>query len=117
MFDEKSIKNYSCLTRNYQNADYQYDLLMSFIKDFEARLDEEHEIAIKLTSFGQAITMEVDSIGYANPSLIIFNGFINSKESMLLQHISQLNFLIISIKKTDESRPARRIGFVPPDEV
>jgi len=51
--------------RDYKLADYQHELLMDEICEFEADLDSEHEIAIKLASFGQSITLAVTSIGYA----------------------------------------------------
>lgn len=54
--------------RNYKLADYSYELIMGYIKEFEDSLDNEHEVGVKLTSFGQSITMIVTDIGYANPN-------------------------------------------------
>lgn len=97
--------------RNYQFADYQYELIMKSIINFEKELDDEHEVGIWLASFGQSILMNVTDIGYANPSLIYFYGYVNGRYSKLIQHVSQLNFLLTSVEKLDPEKPARRIGF------
>lgn len=87
--------------RNYSLADYQYELLCSYIKEFQEGLDDEHEVGLQLASFGQSITLEVTNIGYSNPSLIHFYGYCNGSKAHLIQHINQLNFLLISIPKSD----------------
>lgn len=38
--------------RNYQNADYQYEILCEYIKEFQDELDDNHEIGVQLASFG-----------------------------------------------------------------
>lgn len=87
--------------------------LIERIKQFEANLDEEHEIAIKLVQFGQTNIMCVRRIDCYNPDLIIFGGTINGADSALVQHVSQLNFLLIATEKQEPVRPASRveIGF------
>lgn len=97
--------------RNYLLADYQYELLCNYIKQFQDDLDDEHEVAIQLASFGQSIILNVTDIGYANPSLIHFYGYYNGNKAHLIQHVNQLSFLLASVPKSDPSKPARRIGF------
>lgn len=103
--------NGSDLTRNFHLADYQYEIIMKAITDFEKDLDDDHEVAAKLSSFGQTLILNVKEIGYSNPSLIHFYGTINEKEAALIQHVSQINFLLMSVKKANPNTPARRIGF------
>lgn len=98
-------------TRNYMLADYQYELLCDYIKNFQNELDDEHEVGLQLASFGQSMLLNVTDIGYANPSLIHFYGYCNGNKAHLVQHINQLNFVLISLPKTDPKKPARRIGF------
>lgn len=98
-------------TRNYQIADYQYELLCDYIKQFQDELDDKHEVGLQLASFGQSITLNVTDIGYSNPSIIDFYGYCNGNKAHLIQHINQLNFLLISVPKSDPEKPARRIGF------
>lgn len=99
------------MTRDYSQADYQYELIMKRIRNFESQLDSNHEIALMLASFGESITIAVTSIEYHNPSLILFNGFVNGSQATLIQHISQLSFLMLAVLKSEPDRPARRIGF------
>lgn len=102
--------------RDYRLADYSYDVIKKRIKEFEEDLDDEHEVAVKLASFGQSITMGVTDIGYSNPSTLIFYGFVGDQPATLIQHMAQLNFLLLAAKKPDPEKPPRRIGFVPPSE-
>ena len=97
--------------RDYHLADWKYEKIMEEITDFEKALDEEHEVALKLTSFGSSVTMIVTSIGYQNPDMLYFYGFVNGKDAQLIQHVSQLNFLMTSVERKDKTKPARRIGF------
>ncbi len=96
--------------RNYSHADYQYEVIKKQIKEFESSLDDKHEVAIRLASFGQSLLMAVHEICYANPSLIIFYGIVQEQESILIQHISQLNFLLTSVERVS-NKPKRQIGF------
>ncbi len=102
--------------RNYKLADYSYELIREYIKEFEDSLDNEHEVGVKLTSFGQSITMSVTDIGYANPTTLIFYGLVNGNQATLIQHMSQLNFLLIAVPKADPEQPPRRIGFAISDD-
>ena len=103
-------------TRNYNMADYTYEVIVERIKDFEEELDEDHEVALQLASFGQSITLSVTDIGYSNPSTLVFHGFVGEQHATLIQHMSQLNFLLLAVPKADPTKPARRIGFALADD-
>lgn len=96
---------------SYHFASWQYEKIMQQITDFEQGLDDNHEIALKLTYFGNSTMMLVTNIGYQNPDLLYFFGYVNGIYSQLIQHISQLNFLITSVEQEDKTKPIRRIGF------
>lgn len=97
--------------RDYQLADYQYELLCKHIKAFQDTLDDEHEVGLQLASFGQSIVLNVVEIGYSNPCLIHFYGYYNGNKCHLIQHVNQLSFLLLAVPKSDPDKPARRIGF------
>ena len=59
------------------------------------------------------VTMQVTEISYEKSVLMIFKGYVDGRMSTLIQHISQLNFLLTSLLK-DDSRPKQHIGFVVP---
>ena len=113
-FDTQEIQcglSFSDINRDFNMASSFYEIILDRIAEFEDNLDDEHEVAIKLSSFGQSITLYVTDIGYSNPSTLIFYGYVNGQDATLIQHVSQLNFLLISVKKDDVERPVRRIGF------
>ena len=97
----------------YSYSDTQFQILSKYITDFAETLDSEHEVGLILTNFGQTVTMQVTEIGYENSVLMIFKGYVNGKMSTLIQHVSQLNFLLTSVEK-EPDRPKRTIGFVCP---
>lgn len=97
--------------RDYHLADYQYEIIVEQIEQFQSSLDDDKEIALKLTNFGQNILMHIDNLGYSNPSLIHYYGYVNGEYSQLTQHISQINFLLTTVEREDKSKPPKRIGF------
>jgi hypothetical protein len=103
-FDSNNIKRAND-PEEYKNA------IIESIKQFESKLDAEHEIALKLTTFGQSIVLEVTNIGFRWPNMIYFYGLIDGQPAELIQNINVLNFLITSAKKKEPEKPARRIGF------
>lgn len=101
---------------DFKMAEWKYKKIMEQIRKFEENLDNEHEIALQLASFGSAITMIVTDIHYQNPDLFYFYGFVNGTNAQLIQHTNQLNFLLTSIERRDKTKPLRRIGFSPIDK-
>lgn len=99
----------------YSYSDTQFEVLSKRIKDFEKTLDSEYEVGLILTNFGQSITMYVTEISYEESVLMVFKGYVNGRMSTLIQHVSQLNFLLTSVEK-ESDRPKRTIGFVVPKE-
>ena len=108
--------DFKSVLRDYNMADYSYEIIMKRIKEFQDELDDNHEVAVQLASFGQSITMAVSDVGYSNPSTLVFYGYVNGQKATLIQHMSQLNFLLLAIEKSDPKKPAYRIGFELPTE-
>ena len=98
--------------RNYNFADFQAEVILNQIKDFEDSLNPDQEVLLQLASFNERIILAVTDIGYANPSLLIFHGFVGNEKSRLIQHVNQLSFLLLAQKNTDLTRKTRRIGFL-----
>jgi len=92
-------------------ADAQFLILKRYIQEFENALDYEHVVGIMMTNFGQSVLMQVTSVSYENPVLMVFKGFVNGREATLIQHINQLNFMLTTIERENES-PKQKIGFV-----
>lgn len=101
-----SLSNIDC-----SMADRSYDIIIDRIKEFEESLDDNHEVSVKLACFGQSVTMAVTDIGYSNPSTLVFYGYVEGQYATLIQHMTQLNFLLLAVPKSDANKPPRRIGF------
>lgn len=97
--------------RDYTMADWKYEKLKEQIQEFQKNLPDTVDVCIKLASFGQSILMIVEEIGFQNPDLLYFYGTVNGNEAQLIQHISQLNFLLMTQPKAEPQARPRRIGF------
>lgn len=92
-------------------AEWMYERLGKYIKRFESGLDNDHEVGARLVSFGQMVTFHIEDVGYYGPDIITFYGINNEGERLqLIQHISQLNVLLIAMKKREEK--PKRIGYI-----
>jgi hypothetical protein len=92
-------------------AKWMFERLATYIKQFEARLDEQHEIGARLVSFGANLTFHIEDMGYFGPDMVVFYGKNEKGEPVqLIQHTSQLSVLLVAVRKQEE-RP-RRIGFI-----
>jgi Family of unknown function (DUF6173) len=86
--------------------------LVQWINDFDASLDEAHEVGVRLVSFGQAIVFHLRDIGYWNPSLISFSGNMDDGSPVdLIQHVSQISILLMKVPRKDTTKPKQPIGF------
>ncbi len=95
-----------------ENASEFYKRLMSTIKAFDEQLDQMYEVGIRLVSFGQKIQFAVREIGYYNPKLITFSGVLEDcSKVQLIQHVNQISFLLLAVKRKDPDKPKLPIGY------
>ena len=86
--------------------------LVKWINDFDATLDEQHEVGVRLVSFGQSISFHLENLGYSNPSLISFSGTMDSGAPVeLIQHVSQISILLMKLPRREPDTPKKPIGF------
>ncbi len=93
------------------NVELTHEGIIQKIKNFEETLDKDHEVGMYLTSFNKEILLAVNKISWELPDLLCFTGTVNGSPAQLVQHVTQLNFLLTSCQKPDLKKPARRIGF------
>ena len=92
------------------DADLVFRHLMQRVEAFQKGLKEDEEIGLQLANYGLAAQLHIRSIGFQNPNLLEFSGLtIDGNECILVQHLSQLNFMPIALKPV-EDKPFR-IGF------
>lgn len=83
------------------------------ILNYQNNLPDTEDVAMSIVQFNESITIFVDSIGYIGYNLIRFGGKDNLGKPMeLIQHVSQLNFLLMVVPKLEQETPKRKIGFV-----
>lgn len=93
-------------------ANIFYEQLVDEIKDFDNSLDDEYEVGVKLITYGNTYQFYLTDIGYHNPYLIYFYGELSDGSPIqLIQHVSQINFVLIKLKKQHPEKPKRKIGF------
>lgn len=86
--------------------------LLEAIRAYQRSLPDKDDVALQLVSFGINTTIFVERIGYIGSSLVVFGGKDNSGNPLeLIQHISQLSFLMMVSPKPSVEAPKRRIGF------
>ena len=90
---------------SYRYASQKFESIVNEIREFESGLDDDHEVGLQLASFGSSMTMIVTDIGYQDPDLMYFWGMVNGRPAELIQHMSQLNFLIIAVELQNSRFP------------
>ncbi|WP_202865851.1 DUF6173 family protein [Paenibacillus contaminans] len=89
--------------------------IVQMIHDFDEKLEQTHQVGMRLVSFGQAVTFHVTHVGYSDPSLIVFSGKLEDGSQVnLVQHVSQISFLLMAVERKDPLLPKNPIGFLPP---
>lgn len=92
-------------------AEWAYERLILYIRDFEAGLDNEHEVAMGFTGTDAGI-LRIEGMGFFDPDIVTFYGTDPAGiRTQLIQHVSQLNVLLRALPKLVEEAAPRRIGF------
>lgn len=94
-----------------QVARYIYDEIINY----QNSLPDPNDVALKVVQFNESVIIMVDYIGYIGYNLVKFVGKDNSGNPLeLIQHVSQLNFLLMVAEKPVPTAPKRTIGFQAP---
>ncbi|NNE87749.1 MAG: hypothetical protein HKN27_06700 [Silicimonas sp.] len=92
-------------------AEWAYERLILYIKNFEETLDNDHEAAMGFTDTGGGI-LKIEGLGYFDPDVVTFYGSDQTGARVqLVQHVSQLNVLLRAMPKAPDAPEPRRIGF------
>lgn len=86
--------------------------LAAEIAAFEKTLDKTSDVGMRLVSFGQVNVFRVTALRYVQPNLVVFEGLSdNGQHLRLVQHMSQLSFLLTRLPRPDPEAPRQPIGF------
>lgn len=92
-------------------AQWAYERLILYIQNFEKTLDNDHEIGMGFTDSGAGV-MRIEGLGFFDPDIITFYGTngIGAK-AQIVQHVSQLNVMLVASPKSVDQAEPTRIGF------
>ncbi len=92
-------------------AQWAYERLILYIKNFEEQLDEKQEVAMGFAG-GETGILRIEGIGFFAPDVLTFYGRDEDEtRTQLIQHVSQLNVMLRALPKPSEVDEPRRIGF------
>lgn len=92
-------------------AEWMYDRLILYIRNFEQQLDAAHEIAMGFAG-GEAGVLRIEGLGFFNPDVVTFYGRDeDGAKTQLIQHVAQVSVILRAVRKMAPDEPARRIGF------
>lgn len=92
-------------------AQWAYERIILYLRNFEEQLDNEHEVAMGFTG-GNTGVMRIEGMGYFDPDIVTFYGMDPAGGRMqLVQHVTQLNVALRALPKAPEQAEPNRIGF------
>lgn len=93
-------------------AEWAYDRLILYIRNFESQLDASHEIAMGFAG-DEAGVLRIEGIGFFDPDILTFYGRDEAGvKTQLIQHVTQLSVTLRAVPKDASAEEApRRIGF------
>ena len=92
-------------------AEWMYDRLILYIRNFEGQLDATHEVAMGFAG-GDAGVLRIEGVGYFDPDVVTFYGRDDAGgKTQLIQHVTQVSVILRAMPKQTPDAPARRIGF------
>jgi hypothetical protein len=92
-------------------AQWAYERLILYIRNFEEQLDDRHEVAMGFAGSDTGV-LQIEGVGYFAPDIVTFYGRDDEgARTQLVQHVSQLNVMLRALPKAEKSDEPRRIGF------
>ncbi|MEM9715016.1 MAG: DUF6173 family protein [Pseudomonadota bacterium] len=93
-------------------AEWAYDRIALYIENFEKTLNADEEVGMGFAG-SDAGTLRIEGMGFFAPDMIAFYGRDPSgKQMQLIQHVSQLNVMLMAEDKPTEAEEPNRIGFM-----
>lgn len=92
-------------------AQWAYERLVLYIQNFEEQLDDKHEVAMGFAG-GDVGVLQIEGLGYFAPDIVTFYGKDEEgARTQLIQHVTQLNVMLVAMPKAETELEPRRIGF------
>jgi len=108
---EKLPSSIKSTTTEKSPARWAYERVILYIQNFENQLDADQEVAMGLAG-GDTGVIRIEGLGYFDPDIITFYGTNdNGAKTQLVQHVTQLNVMLMALPKLTEQPEPNRIGF------
>ncbi|MEO0939004.1 MAG: DUF6173 family protein [Pseudomonadota bacterium] len=92
-------------------AQWAYERIILYLKNFEEQLDSEHEAVMGFVG-SDAGVLRIEGMGHFDPDIVTFFGTDpTGVRVQLVQHVSQLNVMLRAVPKEVKSQAPKRIGF------
>ena len=92
-------------------AEWAYDRVVLYIRDFERHLNTDQEVAIGFAG-SEAGILRIEGLGFFDPDILTFYGTDDDGlKNQLIQHVSQLSVMLQARPKSNPDDAPRRIGF------
>jgi hypothetical protein len=92
-------------------AEWAYDRIIAYIRDFEKHLNADQEVAMGFAG-SEAGILRIEGLGFFDPDILTFYGSDEAGlKNQLIQHVSQLNVMLQARPKADPDDAPRRIGY------
>jgi hypothetical protein len=92
-------------------AQWAYERIILYIQNFEKQLDNDHEVGLGFAG-GETGVIKIEGLGYYDPDIITYYGTNDAgMKTQLIQHVSQLNVMLMASPKTVDQSEPNRIGF------
>ena len=92
-------------------AQWAYERIILYIQNFEKQLDNDHEVGLGFAG-GDAGVIKIEGLGYYDPDIVTYYGTNEAgMKTQLIQHVSQLNVMLMASPKHIDQAAPNRIGF------
>lgn len=92
-------------------AEWAYERLILYIRNFEKTLDNEQEIVMGFAG-GEAGVLRIEGMGFFDPDIVTFYGSDpTGAKTQLVQHVTQLSVILRAMPKQEPEEAPNRIGF------
>lgn len=97
-----------------ENANRIWKSICEEIKMFQNNINHNEEVALLIANLGQSVTLRLKAIGLLSTYLTYFKGTIDNVDNVdcqVIQHIEQVNFLMMPVPKANAHELAYHIPF------
>jgi len=95
------------------DADRVYKALANHIRFVERGLKNDEAVSFRYASFGGSLNVQLHTVGCVDGVLIMLMGTTqDGQEVQIVQHPSQINVLLLTMKRAEPEEPRKPIGFL-----